>query len=94
MFLHLCFIEKISPCFYMRDLEHRRYIEGVVCPHVPLRGFFSAKAVPNGKAGAYFSKTKGCKIPVDFSPKCDMIQLEMTNTAETEVTYSWNFRQY
>ena len=23
-----------------------------------------------------------------------MIQLEMTNTAETEVTYSWNFRQY
>lgn len=42
----------------------------------------------------YFSKTKGCKIPVDFCPKCDMIQLEMTNTAETEVTYSWNFRQY
>ena len=23
----------------MRDLEHRRYIEGVVCPHVPLRVF-------------------------------------------------------
>ncbi len=40
MFLHLCFIEKISPWFYMRDLEHRRYIEGVVCPHVPLRVFF------------------------------------------------------
>ena len=39
-FLQFSSFDKISPCFYMRDLEHRRYIEGVVCPHVPLRVFF------------------------------------------------------
>ena len=40
MFFTFAVIEKISLWFYMRDLEHRRYIEGVVCPHVPLRVFF------------------------------------------------------
>lgn len=31
---------KMKPGFPMRDLELRRCIEGVICPHAPLREFF------------------------------------------------------
>ena len=47
----------------MRDLEHRRYIEGVVCPHVPLRGFSKRKRSRMEKQGLIFLKVKLQKEP-------------------------------
>ncbi len=42
----------------MRDLEHRRYIEGVVCPHVPLRVFSKRERSRMEKQGLIFFKAK------------------------------------
>ena len=47
----------------MRDLEHRRYIEGVVCPHVPLRVFSKRERSRMEKQGLIFLKAKLQKCP-------------------------------
>ena len=43
---------KMNPGFPMRDLELRRCIEGVLCPHAPLRGFSKRKRSRNEKTTA------------------------------------------
>ena len=45
----------------MRDLERRRYIEGVICPHVPLRAFSKRKRSRMEKQGLIILKSKICK---------------------------------
>ena len=67
MFLHLCFIEKISPCFYMRDLEHRRYIEGVVCLMYRYVGSSKRKRSRMEKQELIFLKPKAAKSLLTFA---------------------------
>lgn len=45
---------KMKPGFPMRDLELRRCIEGVICPHAPLREFFKRKRSRMESAGFIF----------------------------------------
>ena len=63
----------------MRDLEHRRYVEGVVCPHVPLRVFSKRKRSRMEKQGLIFLKEK-LKKPLMYryvgSPKRKRSRME------------------
>ena len=38
-----------GPSVFVRDLERRRCIEGVLCPHAPLRAFSKRKRIPRRK---------------------------------------------
>ena len=95
MFLHLCYYRKNKPLVLYEGFRTPSVHRGRSLA-LMYRYECSSKRKRSRMENQrlIFLKSKSVKLAVDFSPKCDMIQLDGPNMAEMEVTESWNFRQY